>query len=471
MTEEVNDYVRYEALYKSIRDGNHNDVKTLLKNESEDSLNWLSCCSWSPLLEAAAHGQTDIIWDLINEYGFDVDGSFELESRDEEVYGSGKERQEEHSYCRGTALTLALESGHWPTAALLISEGADANAMFYGVTAQNFENFGYDVSEEEGTCLYLALNNKAPNRVIQLMQNNGLEIDASWGDNNEKDTLLGIAIRNKNTELVSKLLELGADPNQTVRIPHEGHLQTLHFIIHHYVGGEPVWLEIINLLLEHGADNDYEADNNDYDHTGVYEAALSHGDTELIKSLGLMERVVSDLKEAQKIKARLKERKHDLRYSPPELVINLWAIFDLTTGVIYNLLGRVYNVSGNDEEKLEFLRSVAATDYINAVRQPLNPRFVISQPDGDEMRGATFINAINDPQSGVFEDLFEYLESNLPKQPVFSAEGAKEAPKRLPEDPLCVKTILCETETGEIRAMVTDEDKEWVAQYSDGLKL
>ena len=366
---------------------------------------------------------------------------------------------------------MALESEHWATAALLITEEADVNALFLGATARTHENFGYDLPIDEGTCLCLALNNKAPNRIIQLMHDNGLEVDATWEHSGEEDTLLGLAIRDEKPELVSKLLELGADPNQAVLIPHQGHWHTLCCIIYHYRSGDSKLLEIIRLLIEHGADNDYEAEGEFEDYDGVYKSALDHGDGELIKSLGLMERVVSELKEVRNIKARQEERKHDFGYSPPELVINLWAIFDLTTGVISNLLGRAYNVKGNDEEKLEFLRSLSATDYINAVRQPLNPRFVISQPGGQEMRGATFINAINDPHSGVFEDLFEYLESNLPKQPVFPAEGVKEAPQRLPEDPLCVKTILCETETGEIRAMVTDEDREWVAQYSDSSTL
>lgn len=464
MTEEVSDEMRYEALYESIRNGNHNEVKTFFQNEGEHSLNWLISCSWPPLLEAAAHGQTDILWDLIHEYGYDANDSFELESHCEEIYGSGKDRQEEHSLCRGTALTLALEFGHWPTAALLISEGADVNAMFYGESAQTYNSFGYELFTDEGPCLYLALRNNAPNRIIQLMQANGLDADEAWGDYDEKDTLLGLAIRDKKPELVSKLLELGADPNQTVRTPHECHLHTLCFITHHYISSDPVWLEIISLLLEHGADNDYESDDDDYD--GVYKSAISHGDAALINSLGLMERVVSELKEAKQIKAKQEARRHDFNDSHPELVINLWAVFDIATGVVYSLLGRTYNVRGSDEEKLAFLHSVAATDYVNAVRQPLNPSFVIVQPDGHEMRGATFINAINDPHSGVFEDLFDFLESSLPKQPIFSAEGVSEAPQYLPADPLCVKTILCETETGEIRPMITDEDREWAAQYA-----
>ena len=475
MTEEVSEEQRYEALYESIREGNRDDLKALIQKESKAGIEVLDCNKWPPILEAAAYGQTDILWELVHEYGFDT-LSFELEPYYEEIYGSGNERKEEHSLCRGTALTVALEAGHWATAAFLITEGADVNAMFYGISAQTYESFGYEISTDEGTCLYLALVNQAPSRIIELMQTNGLDVDQAWGKSNEEDTLLGIAIRDKKPELVSKLLELGADPNQTVRIPNEVHLHTLCFIIHHYVSSEPAWLEIISLLLKHGADNDYEADEEDEDyddtfHNDVYKAALDHGDGELIKSLGLMERVVSNLKEAQKIKARQEERENDLRYSPPELVINLWAICDVVTGVVYNILGRAYNVQGSDAEKLEFLHRLARHDYINAERQPLDPRFVIVHPDGNEIRGATFIDAIHDPQSGIFEHLFDYLDSKLPKKPIFPHEGVIEAPQRIPEDPLCVRTILCEADTGEIRAMITDEDRDWAAQYSDSLTI
>ena len=345
MTEEVSDEMRYEALYESIRNGNHNEVKTFFQNEGEHSLNWLTSCSWPPLLEAAAHGQTDILWDLIHEYGYDANDSFELESHCEEIYGSGKDRQEEHSLCRGTALTLALEFGHWPTAALLISEGADVNAMFYGESAQTYNSFGYELFTDEGPCLYLALRNNAPNRIIQLMQANGLDVDEAWGDYDKKDTLLGLAIRDKKPELVSKLLELGADPNQTVRTPHECHLHTLCYIIHRYVRSQPVWLEIIRLLIDHGADNDYEADNDNEDcgYDSVYKEALAHGDDSLIVCLGLVDRVVKELTE--------------LKMRPPETQLE---VEDLPIEFREFLAPSTANAIGQVENSLHASRRIAS---------------------------------------------------------------------------------------------------------------
>ena len=463
MTEEVSDDERYEALYESIREGNRDDLKAFFQKESEACIYFLRRNNWPPSLEAAAHGQTDILWELVHEYGFNVDDSFELEPSYEEIYGSGNERKEEHSLCRGTALTVALEAGHWATAAFLITEGADVNAMFFGSSAQNNENFGYEISNEEGTCLYLALVNKAPSRIIELMHTNGLEVDAEWGDYDEKDTLLGVAIRGKKPALVAKLLELGADPNQNVCIPHEGQWHTLCFITYHYIRSDPDWLTIIRLLIEHGADNEFDPEDEDYE--GVYQSALSIGDEALLSSLGLMEKVVSELKEAKRLEKTEEERSDNITNSPAELVINLWAICDIASGVVYNLLGRTYNVSGNDEDKLAFLHRLAGSDYVNAERQPLNSRFVIAHIDGSEKRGVTFLDAVHNTQSGVFEDMFEYLESNLPEQPMFTSTGLRAEPQRLPKDPLCVTTILCETDTGEIRPMITDEDKAWVADY------
>ena len=178
-----------------------------------------------------------------------------------------------------------------------------------------------------------------------------------------------------------------------------------------------------------------------------------------------MDKVVCELKEAKRLEKIEDDRRESIANSPAELVINLWAVCDIASGVVYNLLGRAYNVKGNDKDKLAFLHSLAATDYVNAERQPLNDRFVIVRPDGSKQRGATFLDAVHNPQSGIFEDMFEYLESNLPQLPAFTSTEVIGTPQRLPAGPLCVSTILCETATGEIRAMVTDEDKAWVADY------
>jgi hypothetical protein len=65
-----------------------------------------------------------------------------------------------------------------------------------------------------------------------------------------------------------------------------------------------------------------------------------------------------------------------------ELVVNLWAIYDSGTGLIYGLSGRAYCAAGSEAEKLTLLRRLSATDYITANRYEVPERFQVSYADG-----------------------------------------------------------------------------------------
>ena len=54
----------------------------------------------------------------------------------------------------------------------------------------------------------------------------------------------------------------------------------------------------------------------------------------------------------------------------PEIILNLWYVYD-DLGFIYHLRARCYVRSGSDEEKLEFLRRCAETDYMIAQVFPI----------------------------------------------------------------------------------------------------
>ncbi|UCO97517.1 hypothetical protein LF844_23105 [Metapseudomonas lalkuanensis] len=148
-----------------------------------------------------------------------------------------------------------------------------------------------------------------------------------------------------------------------------------------------------------------------------------------------------------------------------ELIINLWALYDGSTGTVYALAGRAYNIAGTDREKLDFLKMAARTDYVTAKRYRVPDRFGIVFPDGQEHTGVVYLNAVSDPNAQLFEELFNNLEADLPPLPRFSVEGASYVPQRIPNDPLCITTVLYEDDAGNIRPVVTDEDRAWVRQH------
>ncbi len=148
-----------------------------------------------------------------------------------------------------------------------------------------------------------------------------------------------------------------------------------------------------------------------------------------------------------------------------ELVVNLWAIYDSSKGFVYSVAGKVYNTFGSDKEKLLLLKSLSATDYITAKRYPLPERFVVSFTDGTTKAGVTSLNVIYDLNAQVFEEVFKAIELELPSIPNYSSLTCDYTQLKLPENPLCVTTVLYEDEFGRIRPIITDKDREWIAWH------
>ena len=148
-----------------------------------------------------------------------------------------------------------------------------------------------------------------------------------------------------------------------------------------------------------------------------------------------------------------------------ELVVNLWAIYDSSTGFVYSVAGKVYNTFGSDKEKLLLLKSLSATDYITAKRYPLPERFVVSFTDGTTKAGVTSLNVIYDLNAQVFEEVFKAIELELPSIPNYSSLTCDYTQLKLPENPLCVTTVLYEDEFGRIRPIITDKHTESIARH------
>ena len=146
----------------------------------------------------------------------------------------------------------------------------------------------------------------------------------------------------------------------------------------------------------------------------------------------------------------------------PELIVNLWAYYDADSGIIYALAGRAYSLTGTDEERLHVLRLLSAGDYVTAKRYKVPERFTVEDPDGSEKKGFTIMEAVYDPSAQLFEEMFKNIESDLPPLPRFSLTEFQAEEQSLPADPLCVVTVLHEDGSGNVRPIITDEDRAWI---------
>lgn len=144
----------------------------------------------------------------------------------------------------------------------------------------------------------------------------------------------------------------------------------------------------------------------------------------------------------------------------PELTANLWAFLDSSTGMIYAVAGRAYQLSGTDEEMLATLRSLSKHDFQSATRIGLGDRFKVIYANGEEKIGVTKPQAMNDPNSMIFEEVLKQIEAAQPPISDFARDITIK--QKFPEQPLCIRTTVFEDDAGVCRAIVTEQDKQWL---------
>lgn len=152
-----------------------------------------------------------------------------------------------------------------------------------------------------------------------------------------------------------------------------------------------------------------------------------------------------------------------------ELVVNLWAIYDVGSGFVYALAGRAYRLAGAEDEKFAVLRHLSATDYLTARRHNVPERFQVLYDDGTSRKGVAPLHLVRDSDFVLFQELFSTLEEELPLLPDFSGDEPRTLGQKLPDAPLCLVTIVYEDDSGNTRPIVTDEDKLWAHEVEASL--
>ena len=140
----------------------------------------------------------------------------------------------------------------------------------------------------------------------------------------------------------------------------------------------------------------------------------------------------------------------------PEVVINLWA-YSGEDGTILRLAGKAYVMQGGDAEKLVLLRQLAASDFLSAAWHKTPANFTIQHTDFGEMKGAAQASMLSDPHyhEHLFGPLIEQLAQAVPEQ-ICSVNGEyRKFRLELPQEPLCISTIVMENEDGTLVPMVS----------------
>lgn len=140
----------------------------------------------------------------------------------------------------------------------------------------------------------------------------------------------------------------------------------------------------------------------------------------------------------------------------PEVVINLWAYSD-EGGTILRLAGKSYVMQGSDDQKLSLLRQLAASDFLSASWEKVPKNFTIHNAALGEIKGVAHASMIGDQHyhEHLFGPLIEKLAQALPAQIRTVGGNYRYFPLDLPQDPLCVSTIVMEYGDGSLVPMVS----------------
>lgn len=157
---------------------------------------------------------------------------------------------------------------------------------------------------------------------------------------------------------------------------------------------------------------------------------------------------------------------NDVALDEYQLCVCLWGFMESGTLMIYAIGGRVYALSGDDEEILQTLEHLSRHDYRLARRVRVPARFSVVAQDGSRRVGYAAPSTLNDPNARLFDELLNELENSLPPLPDFV--NGKTIKQFLGEDPLFCRTLLYEDAKGDCLPIVDSIDFEWLrAQIGD----
>ena len=141
----------------------------------------------------------------------------------------------------------------------------------------------------------------------------------------------------------------------------------------------------------------------------------------------------------------------------PEIVLNLWA-YSGEDGTILRLAGKTYAMQGTDADKLAVLRQLAKTDFLSASWDKVPENFKIHHAEFGYMKAAALASMLGDSQyhSLLFGPLIEQMAESIPEQLCVMHGEYTIFRLDIPEDLLCVSTLVIEKEDGSLVPMVAD---------------
>lgn len=135
----------------------------------------------------------------------------------------------------------------------------------------------------------------------------------------------------------------------------------------------------------------------------------------------------------------------------PELCLNLWAYAD-TRGYIMRIAGRAYALEGNEDTKRAILRTLAATDFLQAQWIGVSSQFGMYSAKGERLPGIAHTSMLSGQSTAsiLFEPLIQKLGQECPAQLRLTQGTYEEFSLSLPKNPLILTTVVMEHADGQL---------------------
>ncbi len=142
-----------------------------------------------------------------------------------------------------------------------------------------------------------------------------------------------------------------------------------------------------------------------------------------------------------------------ISHEESEICLNCWYFTD-DTGFVFRLAAKAYALTGTDEQKLNMLQLLSASDHLTAIHDKVPDRFVLNL-DGQELRGVVPAIVMQENAIPYFDDLIGKVEKALPENIRAIADQPEKFRPSLIEPILWVSTCVYEAEDGSLIAKVS----------------
>jgi len=137
-----------------------------------------------------------------------------------------------------------------------------------------------------------------------------------------------------------------------------------------------------------------------------------------------------------------------------EACVNIWAVVDESTNLIYRISARAYALSGSDDDKSNILKILSKTDYHLSQESNALKKYKTIKVDSsgrEQQVVGLFLRDFDFHLPDILDTICKELEAESPTKPIADLENLRSYKIEIPKEPYYVLTFLVEDQRGKLR--------------------